>query len=146
MKKLSQLMALALLVGASQAHAAVQFVGMTVAAVLVLPTATVGGIFWGPSYSASKASGTFPTAVRAGDATTQQVEKVIYGVKMDLNMLVGARAEAQTFLASEDSYEQIADKYPMLAAAVDEANRQAGLEGYAIDPYSLAENIANFAE
>jgi len=145
MKKVTSLAALVLLFSTAKAHA-IQLVLIGVVGILGAAGGTVGGVLWGPSYSASKASGTFPTAVAAGDKTTHDVKKVIFGARLSREVALGARAEAQTFLANDESYENVADKYPMLSAAIDEANRQGAAEGVAVNPYSLAEGIANFAE
>ncbi|MGZ3771797.1 MAG: hypothetical protein ACXVCR_18725 [Bdellovibrio sp.] len=121
--------------------------------VLVIPTATIaavgftaGGVLWGPSYSGSKASGTFPGAVQSGDDSVKETKKVVFGTKLNREVVIGARAEAQTFLANGDSEERIAMNYPMLSAAVDEANRQALAKGVVLDTHSVAEAIANFSE
>lgn len=121
--------------------------------VLALPTATIvavgftaAGIGWGPSYTTSKVSGTFPDAVKSGDKSVKDSRKVVFGAKLNREVVVGARAEAQTFLANGDSAENLAMEYPMLSAAVEEANRQGLAHGVALNPYSVAEAIANFSE
>lgn len=121
--------------------------------VLALPTATimavgftVGSIAWGPSYTASGQSGTFPGAVHSGDDSVKETKKVVFGSKLNREVVIGARAEAQTFLANEDTLDNLAEGYPMLSAAVDEANRQGLEHGVVLNPYSVAEAIANFSE
>ncbi len=101
--------------------------------------------FWGGSYSSSKQSGTFPYAVEAGDDTVRSMEQTL-GVKLSKNMVAGARAEAQTFIANNDHAKMLPNHYPMLNAAYEEANRQTSKTGLIVNPYSLAESIANFME
>lgn len=101
--------------------------------------------FWGGSYSSSKNSATFPDAVESGDDSIQGIEKTV-GIKLNREVVVGARAEAQTFLANNESLENVNAKYPMLEAAVEEASRQGTAKGVVVNPYSVAEAVANFIE
>lgn len=120
---------------------ALQLVGLVSLSAVAIPASS----FWGSSYSASKNSGTFPDAVQAGDKTIRDAKRVI-GVKLHRELVVGARAEAQTFLANNEGVENLNAHYPMLSAAVDEVSRQGSAEGMIVNPYSVAEAIANFAE
>lgn len=137
--------AMALLVLSAVKVQALQLLAIPTATIMVVGL-TAGGVFWGTSYSGSKQSGTFPDAVKSGDDSVKETKKVVFGAKLNREVVVGARAEAQTFLANGDSAEHLAMNYPMLSAAVEEANRQGIENGVVLNPYIVAEAIANFSE
>jgi hypothetical protein len=139
--KTNKLMAAAVLVLTAAKAQALQLAVLIPLSVSAIPATT----FWGGSYSSSKNSQTFPDAVRAGDDTVREIERTI-GIKLHREVIVGARAEAQTFLANNDSLDNVQVKYPMLSAAVEEATRQGAGQGLLVNPYSVAEAVANFTE
>lgn len=140
MKK-TKFIAMTVVTLAAMKSIALQLVVLVPLTVSAIPATT----FWGGSYSSSKNSGTFPEAVRAGNETIHEMEKTI-GIKLHREVIVGARAEAQTFLASNGSIENLKANFPMLSAAVDEASRQGTTQGLMVNPYSVAEAVANFTE
>jgi hypothetical protein len=99
----------------------------------------------GGSYSSSKNAGTFPEVVKAGDQSIQQMEKFI-GVKLKREVLIGARSEAQTFLALNEPVEALGPQYPLLTAAIAEAQGQADPQGLLVNPQNVTEVIANYTE
>lgn len=137
---IKQTLVMTLVLGSVKAMA-LQVVGGVLISVTALPVTTLGSA----SYSSSKNAGTFPEAVKAGDKTINDMEKFI-GVKLSREVLIGARAEAQTFLATEDSAANLGPNYPMLTAAIDEAAAQAEKQGMVVNPHSVAEVIANYTE
>ncbi len=139
--KINKIMAVTLLVLTAVKAQALQIAVLIPLSVSAVPATT----FWGGSYSSSKNSHTFPDAVRAGDDTVHEMERTI-GIKLHREVIVGARAEAQTFLANNESLGNVQSKYPMLSAAVEEAARQGAGQGLMVNPYSVAEAVANFTE
>lgn len=137
----NKLLATAMLLLTAVKAQALQLAVLIPLTVSAIPATT----FWGGSYSSSKNSQTFPDAVEAGDDTIHEMERTV-GIKLHREVIVGARAEAQTFLANNESLDNVQAKYPMLSAAVEEAARQGAGQGLIVNPYTVAEAVANFTE
>jgi hypothetical protein len=135
-----QTLVIGMVLGTAKAMA-LQVVGVVVLSV----SAVVAVPLLGGSYSSSKNAGTFPEVVKSGDQSIQEVEKFI-GVKLKREVLIGARAEAQTFLALNEPVEALGPQYPLLTAAIEEAQGQAEPQGLIVNPHSVTEVIANYTE